>query len=202
MIFQKQISKKRRMTASYLFNWIFKQRRRGQMKRIFSFYAILGLLFLLSVALNAYTDTKTTGNQYSFVTAAGQANMAEVELANLALSKSQNEDVKEFAQMMITDHSKANDELKGLAMQKKYEFPADVNMTQKALAENLSKLSGAAFDREYVKAMVTDHEGAVKLFSNESKAGKDADLKTWALATLPTLKTHLQQAQDLQAKLK
>ncbi|HEV7643253.1 MAG TPA: DUF4142 domain-containing protein [Pyrinomonadaceae bacterium] len=157
---------------------------------------------MLSVALNAYTDTKTTGNQYSFVTAAGQANMAEVELANLALSKSQNEDVKEFAQMMITDHSKANDELKGLAMQKKYEFPADVNMTQKALAENLSKLSGAAFDREYVKAMVTDHEGAVKLFSNESKAGKDADLKTWALATLPTLKTHLQQAQDLQAKLK
>jgi putative membrane protein len=172
------------------------------MKKIFSFYAILGLLFLLSVALNAYTDTKTTGNQYSFVTAAGQAGMAEVELANLALSKSQNEDVKQFAQMMITDHGKANDELKGLAVQKKYEFPAEINMTQKALAENLSKLSGAAFDREYAKAMVTDHETAVKLFGNEAKTGKDAELKTWALATLPTLKTHLQQALGLQAKLK
>ncbi len=172
------------------------------MKKIFSFYTILGLLFLLSVALNAYTDTKTTGNQYSFVTAAGQAGMAEVELANLALSKSQNEDVKQFAQMMITDHGKANDELKALAAQKKYEFPTDVNLTQKALAENLSKLSATAFDREYVKAMVTDHEGAVNLFNNESRAGKDADLKTWALATLPALKTHLQQAQGLQAKLK
>jgi putative membrane protein len=180
----------------------FRAKEAGQMKKVFSFYAILGLLFLLSVALNAYTDTKTAGNQYSFVTAAGQAGMAEVELADLALSKSQNEDVKQFAQMMITDHGKANDELKGLAVQKKYEFPADVNMTQKALAENLSKLSGAAFDREYVRAMVTDHEAAVKLFGNESKAGKDADLKTWALATLPTLKTHLQQAEDLEAKLK
>lgn len=170
------------------------------MKRIFSFYAILGLLFLLSVALNAYTDTAK--NQYGFVTVAGQAGMAEVELANLALSKSQNEDVKQFAQMMIADHSKANDELKALALQKKYEFPSDVSMTQKAVTENLSRLSGAAFDREYAKAAVSDHEVAVQLFSTESKSGKDADVKTWAMSTLPTLKSHLQAAQALQAKIK
>jgi putative membrane protein len=172
------------------------------MKKIFSFYAMLGLLFLLSVALNAYTDTTTARNQYSFVTIAGQANMAEIDLANLALSKTQNENVKQFAQMMIADHSKANDELKELALQKKYQFPGDVNMTQKTLADNLSKLSGAAFDKEFAKAMVADHEAAVKLFSNESKTGKDADLKAWAGTTLPTLKAHWQQAQVLQTALK
>src|ERR1041384_3152205 len=93
-----------RITATYLFNWIFEKRRASRMKKIFSFYAMLGILFLLSVALNAYTNTTTARNQYSFVTIAGQANMAEVNLANLALSKSQNEDVKQFAQMMIADH--------------------------------------------------------------------------------------------------
>ena len=170
------------------------------MRKIFSFYAILGMLFLLAVALNAYTDTAK--NQYSFVTVAGQAGLAEVELANLALSKSQNADVKEFAQMMIADHTKAGDELKGMAAQKNYDFPTDPSDAQKTVAGNLERLSGAAFDKEYAKVAVSDHQGAVKLFSTQAKSGTDPDMKAWAAATLPTLEMHLQKAQALQAKVK
>jgi putative membrane protein len=170
------------------------------MKKIFSFYAVLGMLFLLSVALNAYTNPAR--NQYSFVTSAGQAGLAEVALANIALAKSQNADVKAFARMMIDDHTKAGDELKALSAQKKYDFPTEASMAQKAVAANLEKLTGAAFDKEYAKVAVSDHEGAVKLFSAQAKTGADADMKTWAAATLPTLQMHLQKAQELQAKVK
>jgi len=170
------------------------------MKKIFSFYTVLGVLFLLSVALNAYTDTAR--NQYSFVTSVGQAGMAEMALANLALAKSQNEDVKQFAQMMITDHSKAGEELKTLAARKKYDFPADMNESQKAIADSLSNMAGAAFDREYIKAAIADHSAAVDLFTSEARSGRDADVKAWAALTLPVIKTHLQKAEGLDAKVK
>ena len=170
------------------------------MRKIFSFYAVLGMLFLLSVALNAYTDTAK--NQYSFVTSAGQAGLAEVAMANMALAKSQSEDVKQFARMMIADHTKAGDELKTLAGQKKYVFPVSVTASQKTTADDLEKLSGTAFDKEYAKVAAADHEAAVKLFTKEAASGKDPEVKSWAETTLPTLKNHLQAAQDLQAKVK
>jgi putative membrane protein len=170
------------------------------MRKIFSFYAMLGMLFLLSVALNAYTDPAR--NQYSFATIAGQANMAEVEMANTALAKSQNADVKQFAQMMVDDHTKANDELKTLAIQKHYDFPVALSSTQQAMADHLSGLAASAFDKEFVNIMISDHEKAISLFNSEAKSGKDPEMKAWATATLPTLKAHLQAAEALRAKVK
>lgn len=170
------------------------------MRKIFSFYAVLGMLFLLAVALNSYTDA--AGKQYTFVTLAGQAGMAEIALANMALSKSQNEDVRQFAQAMIRDHSSAGDELKTLAATKTYEFPADVNETQKAIEENLSRLPSAAFDKEYVKVAVADHSAAVGLFSAEAKSGADPEMKAWAARTLPVIKMHLEKAEALSSKVK
>ncbi len=139
------------------------------MRRMFSFYAVLGVLFLLAVALNSYTDA--AGKQYSFVTSAGQAGMAEIALAHMALSKSQSEEVRQFAQMMIADHTQAGNELKAQAARKTYEFPNDVNESQKAIEENLSRLPSGAFDREYIKIAVADHTAAVSLFSAGSQIG-------------------------------
>jgi len=170
------------------------------MRKIFSFYAVLGMMFLIAAALNSYIEA--AGNQYSFVTTAGQAGMAEVALANLALSKSQSEDVKQFAQMMITDHSKAGEELRSLATKKNLNFPAEPSAEQKVNADALAGLSGAAFDKAYIQTAIADHQAAVSLFENESKSGTDPDVKAWAAATLPTIRGHLAKAESLGGKIK
>jgi putative membrane protein len=96
---------------------------------------------------------------------------------------------------MATDHGKANDELKALAASKGVTLPADVDKSHKSKMDKLSKLSGADFDRAYMKDMVKDHKKDVGEFRKESKKAKDADLQKWAQSTLPTLEDHLAMAQ-------
>jgi putative membrane protein len=97
---------------------------------------------------------------------------------------------------MVTDHSKANDELKTLAQNKKMTLPSDIGAEHKALRDRLMKLSGTAFDQAYMKAMVADHVKDVNEFRMESKSGKEPDVKAWAGKTLPTLEEHLKMARD------
>lgn len=137
-----------------------------------------------------------------FVVKAAQGGMAEVSMGNLGLQKATNADVKAFAQRMVTDHSKANDELKALAPTKGITLPADVNDEQKAALNHLSGLSGAEFDRAYMDHMVADHEKDVAEFQKETTSTGDTDISGWASKTLPTLQSHLQQAKDTRAKLK
>ncbi len=146
------------------------------------------------------TNTNTASVQDNFWSTAAQGGMAEVELAKLALQKSQNADVKKFAQMMITDHTKANDELKALAAKKNIVLPTDIG-GHKSTVDDLSKLSGADFDKEYVEAMVDDHEEDVDFFEDKSN-NSDADLKAFAAKTLPTLKKHLEDIKAIQGKMK
>jgi putative membrane protein len=102
---------------------------------------------------------------------------------------------------MVEDHSKANEELKQLAGQKKVTLPPDVMPAHKQLMEKLSKLSGADFDKEYVKAMVEAHEKDVAAFENVSKTAADADVKAFATKTLPTLKMHLEMIKAMAEKM-
>jgi putative membrane protein len=146
------------------------------------------------------TNSNTAVVQDNFWTTAAQGGMAEVELGKLALQKSQNADVKKFAQMMITDHTKANYELKALAAKKNIVLPTDIG-GHKSTLDDLSKLSGAEFDKEYVEAMVDDHEEDVDFFEDKSN-NSDADLKAFAAKTLPTLKSHLEAIKAIQSKMK
>ena len=132
----------------------------------------------------------------AWVMKVAKGGMAEVELGKMAADKAMNPDVKKFGQRMADDHSKANDELKTLAASKKITLPADMGPQEKALRDRLSKLSGAAFDRAYMKAMVDDHVKDVNAFKMEAKSGKDPDVKAWAAKTLPTLEEHLKMARD------
>lgn len=140
--------------------------------------------------------TAKTMNDTTFVTKAAEGGMAEVQLGKLAVEKASSDEVKKFGQRMVDDHGKANDELKSLAQQKNITIPSDLDAKDKALRDRLSKLSGAAFDRAYMHAMLTDHRKDVNEFRMESKAGKDADVKAFAGKTLPTLEEHLKLAQD------
>ena len=83
--------------------------------------------------------------------------MAEVELGKLAAEKASSDAVKQFGQRMVDDHSKANDELKALAQNKKITLPTEIGPEEKALRDRLVKLSGPAFDQAYMKAMLNDH---------------------------------------------
>jgi putative membrane protein len=139
--------------------------------------------------------------QDNFYTNAAQGGMAEVELSKLALAKSQNPEVKKFAQMMVSDHGKANDELKALAGKKNVKLPDGVNGSQKSTMEDLGKLSGAEFDKKYVETMVKDHEKTVDLFEDNT-TNSDADIKAFATKTLPTLKSHLEMITGIQSKMK
>jgi len=146
-------------------------------------------------------DTIVTGGDLDFMNAAAAGGMAEVELGKMAVSKAQNAEVKAFAQKMIDDHSKAGAELKQLATQKKVMLPPDVLPTHKEIMDKLSKLSGADFDKEYVKAMVEAHIKDVAAFENVSKTAADADVKAFATKTLPTLKMHLEMIKDMADKM-
>jgi len=135
-------------------------------------------------------------NDNTFVTKAAQGGLAEVELGKLAVEKASSDQVKQFGQRMVDDHGKANEELKTLAQQKNITVPTDIGAKEKALRDHLTKLSGPAFDRAYMSAMLSDHKKDVGEFRVESTSGKDADIKAFAAKTLPTLEQHLKLAED------
>jgi len=146
------------------------------------------------------SGSKTPTTQ-GFVTAAAQGGMAEVAIGRLAAERAQDPDVRQFAQHMVDDHSRANDELQRLAEQKHWKLPADMSSKQRMMLNRLHDKAGAEFDREYAKAMVQDHDHDVKMFERYSEHGKDAELKAWAAGTLPTLRDHQQMARSNAGKL-
>jgi putative membrane protein len=137
-----------------------------------------------------------SGADRQFVMEAAVGGLAEVALGQMAGEKAESDQVKQFGQRMVTDHGKANDELKTLAQNKGMTLPANVDAKHKATQDRLSKLSGAAFDRAYMQEMLNDHRKDVNEFRKESQSGKDPDVKAWAAKTLPTLEEHLQMAQS------
>jgi putative membrane protein len=127
--------------------------------------------------------------------------LAYVALGYVAKEMAWNADVKQFADRMVIDHGKANDELKQWAQEKKATLPAATDAKRKATRDRLAKLSGDAFDKAYMRDIVMDHQHDVAAFKREAESGKDANLKAWAAKTLPTLQDHLKVAQDTAAKV-
>lgn len=131
----------------------------------------------------------------------GMANMAEVEAGKMAVSKSQSADVKAFAQQMIDDHSKALTDVQGLASTKGVTLPTELDAKHKAMAAKLDKLSGAAFDKEYMKnAGVADHKTVHATLVKDEKAAKDADVKALAGKMLPVVEQHMKSAEMIAGK--
>ncbi len=137
----------------------------------------------------------------AFAIKAAQGGLAEVKLGQLASEKAGSADVKAFGQQMVDDHSKANDQLKSVAQNENMTLPTDVNAKQQMMYDKLSKLSGAEFDKAYVKDMVKDHEEDVKEFQKESTSGKDPQIKSFASQTLPVLQGHLDKIKGIQSKM-
>ena len=154
-----------------------------------------GLVWAADSKTNTSSSKLSSGDS-DFIKEAAQGGMMEVQLGKAAQDKASNEKVKEFGKRMEQDHSKANDELKKIASDKGVQLSSDLDKKHKSKMDKLTKLSGAEFDRQYMRDMVSDHKDDIKKFQNEADKGKDADLKKFASQTLPTLKEHLQLAES------
>lgn len=172
----------------------------------------IGLLIFLGDATRAQnSNSSTTGGSGNtsqgmmlssmdkkFMMDAAMGGKAEVAMARLALERSSSDAVKQYAQQMIDDHTKAGDELAQVASMKGISLPMEPDAGHKAALAKMQQLSGAAFDSEYIKmAGVKDHEKMEKLFMSESRKGKDADAKGFAAKTLPTVQAHLRMAREM-----
>jgi len=137
-----------------------------------------------------------------FVKRAAQSNIAEIKVSELAQTKAQSPQVKQFAQQMIDDHTKANSELAQLAKTKNLKVPDDTDMMHKAAMKMLQGKSGESFDAAYMKQMNKDHQKAVELFQSAATASKvDTDLQALASKLLPKLQEHEHMVTQVEAKM-
>jgi putative membrane protein len=127
----------------------------------------------------------------AFANKAAVGGIAEVALGKLALSKTSDAKIKQFASQMVTDHGKANDELAGIAKNKNITLPATVDAEHQAKMDSLGKLSGAEFNKAYVATMIEGHKKTLDLMQGEASGGQDVDLKAFAAKTAPVVKMHL-----------
>ncbi|MFC0132235.1 hypothetical protein CR105_15785 [Massilia eurypsychrophila] len=125
-------------------------------------------------------------------------NMAEIEIAKLADSKSQNDQVKTYARQMIDDHTKALTEIQQLASTKAVTLPTALDKKHQAMADKLGALSGDAFDKAYMRqAGVDDHKKMHGMLNSAQKKAKDPDIKALAARLQPTVEQHLKAAQQM-----
>lgn len=155
-----------------------------------------------SVTKVASADSTSALSDTAFANKAAVGGIAEVALGKMAAAKGASKEVKDFGNMMVMDHGKANDELKGIAQKKNLTLPSGLDAEHQAKSDSLSKLSGAAFDKAYVAVMVEGHQKTLALMQSEASSGKDADLKAFAAKTAPVVQHHLDEITKIQAGLK
>jgi len=130
----------------------------------------------------------------AFMKDAAKGGKMEVEMGQMAKSKGKSADVKKIGDRMIADHTKANNELMAIAKKKGVDLSKEKPM--------MHKINDANFDKEYIDAMVKDHEKDLAAFQGEAKNGSDADVKAFAAKTSEVIKTHLAMVKAAQGKMK
>jgi putative membrane protein len=151
---------------------------------------------------NKQKQTAVKEDDSEFMVKAASGGMMEVELGQLAAAKSTNPRVKSFGSMMVSDHTKANDELKALAAQKNITLPATIGEDHQKHVNDLKEKNGKDFDKAYMDMMVDDHKEDVDHFDEAAKDAKDGDVKSWASKTLPVLRMHLDSAKAINDAIK
>ena len=133
----------------------------------------------------------------TFIGKAAEANQAEIELGQLAASKSTSAEVQAYGQKMASEHQAALDELRTIADSKGVSIPGTLNMTHEDLKKSLNNLSGVEFDTTYMRNMVNDHMLAESFFEVEINQGTDDEVKSYASKHLPHIQEHRQEAESL-----
>jgi len=141
------------------------------------------------------------GMDTQFLQDAANSNHAEVMLGRLAMARANHPDVRRFAQMMMDDHGKAQNDLLALARDQGGTIEPQLGPDHRRLQDQLTRLQGAEFDRAYIDAMVKEHQQAISKFENQVRSGRDVQVKNYAADTLSHLRHHLETARDIQNRL-
>jgi len=149
---------------------------------------ILSCSFLIAFS----QKTTTSAADRKFVNTALQGGMAEVEMGKLAAEKGNSDDVKQFGQEMVKDHTELGNQMKVVAQQIGVTPPNEVSVTQKATEMKLKSLSGDAFDKAYISAMVKDHKEDLAEFKTEAANGQNDAVKEAANKGSTVIEGHLQ----------
>lgn len=149
---------------------------------------------------NITNKSKVDDDVANFMDTAAVGGMMEVDLGKLALEKSKNAQVKKFADQMVTDHTKANTELKAIAVKLGHLLPTAYPSVVKAHMDEMKKLNGKEFDAHYMDMMVHDHVKTLDLFRSASTLR--TEIKDFAARTLPVLENHHKMAKEINASLK
>lgn len=163
---------------------------------------ILLLTAAVSFGLLGLNRTAVSEKDQEFAVFAAQAGMLEVKLGELAEKKGNSAAVRKLGNHMVTDHTKANKELKELAGKKGIALPTALDAKHQEKYDMLAGKSGAEFDKAYSKCMVKDHKKVVSKFDAEASKGDDSELKAWAAKTKPTLEHHLHMSKETCETLK
>lgn len=152
---------------------------------------------MASTPATSTTKTPLSAADSTFVVKAAAGGMMEVEGGKTAQQNGQSDRVKAFGNMMVTDHTAANQELMSLASAHGLTVPSALPADMQKHMDAMQKMKGKEFDSHYIGMMVNDHKKDIADFEKEANSGKDADIKAFAAKTLPTLKAHLDSAQAI-----
>jgi putative membrane protein len=152
---------------------------------------VMALVALVCFAPHARADVTASTPDQDFMVAAAQINLTEMKLGDYAAQNGQRDDVKAFGRRTFKDHSDINDDLKKLAAQENVPLPVTLNAENQMMADKLTALKGADFDKAYISGMYKGHKKAVKAFKAESAATGDPEIKSLADKSLPLLEEHL-----------
>ena len=154
---------------------------------------------------NASTSASNTGvvtdeKSKEFLTKAANSGMAEVQLAKMAQQKATIDAVKSFAAMLERDHTAVGDQVKSFASQRNVALPSAPSDDKQKMVNDMDKMSGKAFDKEFISMMVKGHNDGISLFEDTKANASDVDIKNFADKTLPTLRMHLDSAKAIQKR--
>jgi len=138
----------------------------------------------------------------SFIKEAAIGGMFEVKAGKLASEKASDAEVKKFGEMMATDHGKAGDELKDLAVKRGWVLPHELDSKHQKKLDKLSALSGLDFDKAYIAEMKSDHKTDLDEFKKAAEKANDTDLRAWASKVLSTVDSHLKQVENIKVASK
>lgn len=147
-------------------------------------------------------NAKFDDDDAKFAVKAASGGLTEVLLGQLAQKRSKNQQIQQFAAMMITDHTKANNELMALAAKKKISLPAVPGNDDQKTIDKLTQTATVDFDKAYVDDMVEDHKNDIKLFEDATQKLSDTSIKAFAVKTLLVLKKHYDAITNIKNSMK
>ncbi len=171
------------------------------MQRLMTTAIVLFFMLFINLAAVSANDAPVSEQDKEFVKKAAMGSMLEVQLGKIAQEKAASQDVKDFGQRMVNDHSQANDKLKEIAKEIHVSLPKELDKKHQRTIDKLSQLSGEEFDREYMNNMVKDHRKDIETFEKEVRQGQNTQVQQFASQTLEKLQEHKQIAMNVDQQM-